>query len=315
MAEHTTVTPSGFQIVFEDGLADPETGTSKRRAYMVNGETLPSVTTVLGVMEKAGLKFAAEKLTVAACLELARTGELPESVMGTLSRMKSRGLRFYQIWDSKKDRGTLAHEDLVALAAGDPLKPLESYPVSSRKVLQGVADWFATERPEVLASEVMVASLAYGFAGRFDLLARLPRRDVVARVDLKSTEELPRKKSGDAKPPYGENLAQLALYEVAAVESGYAASDVQAVLRVDASGAWDFHVTETDPRVGLAAVELYRALRGLPEIGCLSATTEGMGADRENGWGSEGGSRTPSPSLPLDPEPQRIFDGDEDLAA
>ena len=230
-------TPVGVTIAFEDGEPD-ESGQAKRRCYRVNGEKLPSVTTVTGQFEKPGLQWAAEKLTVAGCVALAHDGELPLDVMGCLSRLRARGLRFRQIWDRKAERGHLAHGDLVAYATGGELPDILSVPPEERGFLQGVAAFQSDHAPEVLYSELIVASPRYGFAGRLDSLLRLRGRDGVGLLDLKTTESIPRYADGSPKPPYLENILQVSGYHMAAIESGYPAADWAAVLRVEASGEY-----------------------------------------------------------------------------
>lgn len=260
---HETITPAGIAIEFEDGLPDPETGKSRRRAYTVNGEKLPSVTTVLGCLDKPGLTYAAEKLAVEAAIDLARAGELPVQVDAALSRMKARDMRFFQVWRRKADRGTLAHEDLVALASGAQPREMDTYTPEERGFIRGVSAWVADWRPEVVDQELMVASVEHGFAGRLDLRARTHKLPGLGLFDLKTTESLPRYKAGDVKPPYPEHLAQLAGYEVAARESGYGETDFQAVVRVDSTGAYDVCVSWADEGCFLAFLGAYRALKGL----------------------------------------------------
>jgi hypothetical protein len=265
MAVHETITPSGFSIVFEDGEPDDK-GKSKRRSYTVNGEKLVSVTTVLGCLDKPGLKYAAEKLGVQGAIILAQDGRLPASVDGALSRMKAEDLRFWQVWDKKKDRGTLAHEDLLALATGAPLPDLDALEPEQRGFAQGVAGWFADARPVAIQQEQSVASVEHGFAGRHDLYCTIPTLHPTARflLDLKTTAELPRDRYENVKAPYPEMLLQLGGYEVARVESGYEPSDYQAVLRVDSTGATDLFVTVVDPSLYLGVLGAYKALKGVP---------------------------------------------------
>jgi hypothetical protein len=288
MAEHLTVTPSGIGILFEDGEKDPETGKGKRRCYTVGrielavaassvkeerenwkdqvrtrGEKLPSVTTVLGCLDKPGLMYAAEKLAVAGAIELAAGGELPLYVDAALSRMKSRERRFFQVWGKKADRGTLAHEDLVSVVAGGEIRELSSYSNDEQGFIRGVSAFAADWRLDVVDQELMVASVEHGYAGRLDLRARTHRIPGLGLWDLKTTESLPRYKGGEVKPPYPEHMAQLAGYELAARESGYGETDYQAVVRVDASGAYDMTVSWADQGCFLAFLGAYRALRGL----------------------------------------------------
>lgn len=261
---HETVTPSGVSIAFEDGEPDPATGKAKRRQYLVNGEKLPSVTTVLGILDKPGLMYAAEKLAVQGALQLAEDGALPQTVEGALARMKSRELRFWQVWGAKADRGTVTHEELVALATGGALADLDSVAPDQREFLQGAADWFADHRPEVIEQEVMVASIEHGFAGRHDFFGRVPALgEGTFLVDYKTTEKLPRYKDGQVKAPYPEHLAQLAGYQIARRECDYEVADFQVVVRIDSTGAHDTTISWVDERVFLAVLEAYKAVKGI----------------------------------------------------
>lgn len=259
---HERTTPAGQRVIFEDGLD------GRRRTYWLGEQAtenkIPSITTVLGVMEKEGLHFAIEKLTVDAAVQMARNGGLPLEVGEALGQMKGQGLSFRQQWNAKADKGTATHDWLSKLMA-DPDTPV---PEDCEPFAQGIEQWRFKYGPVAVQSEVMVASPTHRFAGRFDLLADLPTLGSVARIELKTTGSLPRhKKTGEVLPPYTENLWQLAAQELAAVESGDPPSEVQAVLRVDEQGEWDFHVTTVEPRGFLAALSLWRALRNIPEPG------------------------------------------------
>lgn len=262
---HERTTPTGQLIQFEDGLPD-DLGKKKRRTYWLGEQAKenirPSITTVLGVMEKEGIHWAIEKLAYRGAVTLAKDGGLPLDADEALGKAKARGLNFQQQWNAKADKGTATHDWLSKLMA-DPDTPV---PEHCEPFAQGIEQWRFEYGPQAIQSEVMVASPTHGFAGRFDLLATLPTLGAAARIELKTTSELPRhKKTGEVLPPYTENLWQLAAQELAAVESGDPPSEIQAVLRVDEQGEWDFHVTQTEPRGFLAALSLYRALRNIPE--------------------------------------------------
>jgi hypothetical protein len=111
----------------------------------------------------------------------------------------------------------------------------------------------------------MVASLEHGFSGRYDLRARLRGIDGVGLLDLKTTEELPRYKNGAVRPPYDEHLLQVEGYDIASAESGYGESDYRAVVRVDSKGEWDLTLSWAEHDDFLAALNLYKRLRGLSE--------------------------------------------------
>lgn len=274
---HTTTTPSGFAIEFEDGEPDPQTDKRKQRCYRVNGEKLPSVTTILGMLDKPGLPWAAEKLTVAGCIALAQEGSLPTFVPAALSAMKARELRFRQVWDKKAERGHLTHSDLIALMLGRELRALSSYLPEERAFIQGASSWHADFRPRVEEHEQMVASVEHGYSGRPDFTATLgvktlpdgtPAPRGLGLLDVKTHEELPRTKPsktyprGQVKTPYPENLLQLGLYEVARRESGHEPTDWQAVVSIDSHGDWDFTVSWLPPDHCLSLLPAYRLFKG-----------------------------------------------------
>lgn len=292
MAEHTSTTPSGISILFEDGEPNSVTGKSKKRAYTVNGEKLPSVTTILGILDKPGLPWAAEKLTAAGAVELAREGALPLHPAGVLSAMGARNLRFRQVWDGKADRGKLSHEDLVHLAAGRELPPLSDYPREQRGFISGVAAFMADYRPTIHESETMVASLEHGYSGRPDLVVTLgvdrlldgePAPRGRGLLDLKTHEKLPRTKPsqthprGQIKTPYPENLLQLGLYEIARRESGYEPTDWQAVVSVDVEGTVDFTVSWLEPERALDMLPAYRTFKACASRVKSAADTRPVG--------------------------------------
>lgn len=290
MAETLTVTPTGVGILYEDG------SDGRWRSYRIaalpdrlhddedaalefvreHGEKYPSVTTILGVLDKPGLPYAAEKLTVAGCVELAQNGGLPPTAEEALSALNRNELRFRQIWDQKAERGKLSHEDLVHLAQGRSLPGLETYPEDQLAFIRGVASFLADLRPEIVESEVMVASVEYGYAGRFDMVASLGAgkfRDGTETpkgrglIDLKTSEKLPRTKpsnrfpDGQVKTPYPENFLQLGLYEVARRECGYEGTDWQAVVRVDAKGEYDFTCSWLEPEAALDFIPAHRRFK------------------------------------------------------
>lgn len=291
MAESIQVTPSGVGILFEDGTdgrwrsyriaALPDRLVDDQGAALEfvreHGEKLPSVTTILGAtVDKPGLQWASARLTVEGCVELARNGGLPQDKEAAISALYKNGLWFRQVWDSKADRGTLSHEDLVHLAAGRELPALDTYPETQRGFAQGVAAFVADLRPVICESETMLASVEHGYAGRCDLVAELtaprfrdgtPTPEGRGLLDLKTHESLPRTKpsktfpKGQPKTPYPENFIQLGLYEVARRECGYEATDWQGVLTVDANGDYDFTCSWLQPAAALDFIPTYRRLK------------------------------------------------------
>lgn len=280
MAEHETVTPSGISIVFEDGEPDPATGREKWRSYHVNGQKLPSVTTVLGMLDKPGLVWWSEKLAVVGCIELAREGKLPIKPEAALGQLTNRGLRHFQVAEQKADRGKLSHEDLVHLAAGRELPALDTYPLDQQNFARGLAGLVADMRPTIHESEQMVASVEHGFAGRPDMVVtlgaeQLPNGAPLPRgrglLDLKTHDKMPRTKpsatfpEGQLRTPYPEALLQVGLYEVGRRESGYEPTDWQGVIRVDANGFADFTCSWIVPEQTLALLPAFRLFKDVAQ--------------------------------------------------
>lgn len=279
VAEHVDVTPKGIHICFEDGLPDPDTGKGKHRTYTcgkppkVPMAKLTSVTTALGVIDKAALKYAAERQTARALVDLARTGDLPASADAALSRLSKRQMRFFQVWDAKAERGNVTHDAIVKLMAGAPIPADRDFPLDQRDFVRGAAAFVADVRPKAIDTEKMVASLDYGFAGRFDFYGHLTNAQAwgilpsdTCRVDFKTLEAFDYYKDGTRKAPYDENLAQLPAYELAAVESGYPAADHLVVVRIDGTGAYDLCPTWIGPDVFLKALALYRERKTIAEL-------------------------------------------------
>lgn len=277
MAEHVTVTPSGFVIRFEDGEIDPVTGKAKRRSYTVNDMRLDAVSSICGMLDKSeGLKYWAERIGVEGAIQLARDGWLPTDAGAALGRMTSEGLRHWQISREKAKRGTLSHSELVAFGRGEEPRPLSELRPDERGFAVGLAKFLSDYRPLVRDSELMVASPSNGFAGRLDLRCVLgvsvqpngrPAPPGLGLVDYKTHDKLPRGKPrkgegrGPVKTPYPEHLVQVGLYEVAARESGFGESGWQAVVRVDAAGDYDFTVSWLDPERAVAMLPAYRLWR------------------------------------------------------
>lgn len=270
---HERTTPNGTTIYFEDGLPDPETGKSKRRTYWLGEKStdtkVPSITTVLGVMEKDGLHYAIEKLAVSAAIELAKDGGLPLDLDEALGIIKGRELSFQQQWRAKASKGTDIHDYFERLL----VEGEGGIPTECEAFAQAILAWREVYAPQVLQSEVMVCSTRHRVAGRFDCLATIPQLEADVRIELKSMALISRRPSGEVYPPYTEHLWQLAGQEMCALESGDPPSQLQAVLRVDEEGAYDFHVTQVEPRGFIAALRLWRALRGIPEPGDRPAQT------------------------------------------
>lgn len=228
-------TPSGMEIAFWDSI-NIESGREQQRRYLVNGEKLPSVTTLTGILDKPAL-------------------------LDWAARLAREGQDWREVRDSAGDRGTNAHDVALDVVQGK-LRRLSDLPTEHRPYAQAAMKWVAERRPEVVLAEKMVASTEHGYAGRFDLLARIDGHRI--RLDYKTVTawHFKRKKGEPTEeklPPYDENALQLDLYEGAALECGYEAADYGMVVRLGPDGEYEETPFALDPSRGLAILYAYRA--------------------------------------------------------
>lgn len=248
MAETTTITtPTGLVIEFTD----------YPRGYTINGEPAVSVTTVLRILDKPALAWWNMKVGIEGFCELSKRYGWTEDgypeftsddIIGWLKREK---LTPYYVSRAAADRGKYVHQALEQLAETGQVPDPRTFPPEGRGYVQGLAGWWNEHGQEFQASEVLVASAKYGFAGTFDLLCTLKdgRR---ARVDLKTSRNL-----------YPEHHLQLEAYELAAVESGYRLSDVRVAVRVAADGQWEVQESYATADDFLAVLSCFRVMKRL----------------------------------------------------
>lgn len=245
--------PAPSRLTFSPGnhsywLRDPATGKKER---------LPSVTTLLGQLDKPALKRWASG--VAADYATDNWDEL------TAMRPSERRAAISGAPWASRDRaaasGTAIHAMAEQLLAGQPVEVPEEI---SAKV-EAVARFLERASLIKVAAECMVWSAPddelglCGFAGTFDLLAEHPSRGRML-LDWKT-----------GKGVYGEYAVQLAAYRSAdwlvygGVDVAMPVVDSMAVAHVTPGGV-DLHMVAPDQVP--AAVErfaLLRALRAIPE--------------------------------------------------
>lgn len=165
-------------------------------SYYLDGQRLPGVTTVTGLLDKPALPpWAARK--VAEFVADATDEELDAyrrlGRQGMVNALKSLpwGAR-----DEARDRGKAAHavcEDLITGREVDVAEELYEYAVGAKKFMD---DW----RPRPILTEACVYSEAFGYAGTLDLVADL-NNGQRALLDYKTSTDI-----------YPEVAMQLAAY-------------------------------------------------------------------------------------------------------
>lgn len=254
------VTPSGVRLLYQD---------EPKRLYTVNDEWVPSVTEVLGVLDKPALVWWGMTIGVAGVLKLWRDGEIfhdntDEAVVSALTEHR---LTVNHVRDEAGKRGTSAHAAFEIWAETGLLPSPDDYPERDRGYVAGLLAFLEEAAPMPIASEVMVGSPEYEYAGRYDLEAQQDEREVVVRASPKRTRRgiIP---PGDylydlktSKGVYDTHALQLSAYEGARRECGYKPTQHRAVVRVASDGRYEVVLTKPCYPQFLAVREAHRAMQ------------------------------------------------------
>lgn len=258
----TEHTPSGITINYWDGTGGE--GNKKRRYNFEKDGVVVARPASASTIVKHGppndnFSNSAARKTLAACCKL--WDKLPHDPIQAERWLKRQELWWDQQRDQAGKRGTATHDVLEPLLGGNVVS-LSTQREELRGFMRGVMKWFAdcdpktvifNDRPMV---EVMVASMAHGYCGRFD--AQVVIDGINYRIDLKTLAKFSYNRDGELYPPYPENIKQLEGYEIAAVESGYPASEARGVLRVTTDGEYDFTESWGVPEDFLVCLESHK---------------------------------------------------------
>jgi hypothetical protein len=262
---------------------------SEPRWYKIDGVEVPSVTTVLDILHKPaltwwGMKVGIAGVTevydrwVAACRSKEHDGHTyfedfsdewymhgPDEWAKLLTAHK---LTINHVRDKAARRGTSVHAALEAWAVTGNLAHPDDFPEEEQGYVKGLNAFLADCKGHLFPkeSELMVGSKDHGFAGRFDLMAKVdsggwlefqtgPRTKRtlfpgIGIFDLKTS-----------KGVYDSHYLQLSAYRLALEESGYGRSDFEAVILVNADGRYDVRLNPKRPDHFLAVLNTWRALR------------------------------------------------------
>jgi hypothetical protein len=262
--------------------------------YTLDGEKLLGVSTVakIGQAEEAfgiasawgfrlGVEGAHEVL-----VEWYDDG-VPGTVDDLRAEVERRGLTPWSKRDRAADRGNWVHDMLEGLAQHGLVKPggfAQGETEEVRGHVRAVLQWYLDYRPSFVATEVMVASEAHGFSGRYDARclvshARLAQGgyavdcdahypNALLAIDLKTSKKI---------QPLS-HYPQLAGYELASVEMGFPATDAQFVLNTHPDGTYSFQQSYATGEDFLAYLGAMRAIRRLqaedPEVKIQRAREE-----------------------------------------
>lgn len=234
--------------------------------YLVDGVHVPSVTQILGVLDKPALPWWGQRIGVMGVQQLQAWGvEIPwDDTDGIVKLLTEHKLTVNHIRDKGGTRGSGAHDALEAwMVNGTPPNPL-AFPDEERGYVQGLARALLELRPEVIATEVMVASVTHQFAGRLDLIARVsPTAELLEKLGLEpgATVLLDLKTAKGIYPE--QHFPQLEAYEGANVECGADPTDARLVLRLGADGTFEVARSYATFDTFLGIKEAFDALRDL----------------------------------------------------
>jgi hypothetical protein len=259
-------TPSGIQIRY---------GVKPKRMYQIRKgpkgrwKTVPSVTTVLDVLNKPGLPIWGQRVGIQGVLTLWNQEELraaqseqgmvlacasPEGglVVADVPRvealMKAAKLTTTYVRDAAGDRGQNVHDAFEAWAKEGTLPNPDLFPSHEQGYVAGLLAFVTESKAEPIASEVMVGSAKHGFAGRYDVRLRIPEpvELVVHHTPVRGAKREMFERGvhlSDLKTSKGVYLShslQLEAYEQASVECGYGPTDLRGVINVDAEGNYKY---------------------------------------------------------------------------
>jgi len=157
----------------------------RRHRYTLDGKRIPSVTTILGVLDKPGLPYWAAGLVARDAVtnhdywqQRIHNGEDPERIIRDLKRSP------WQERDKAARRGTRIHMVLEAAAHGDPTDcPQDLLPMAQQAV-----DLLDRENIQALETEARGYNRALWYAGTIDLIATINGKTWL--IDWKSSRSI-----------------------------------------------------------------------------------------------------------------------------
>src|ERR1035437_8518611 len=162
-------------------VSDYEAATRHKYRLEANGPTVPGVTTVINILDKPGLKWAAAKITA----EYTLNGYWPEFPTRDELVRHCTG-EFDREWREKAARGTRVHAVAEAWARGETV----DVSLADSGFVDACESFHEVYQPKFLLIEKAVLNAEYGYGGRFDFIARLKGQGT-ALCDIKTGSQRP----------------------------------------------------------------------------------------------------------------------------
>lgn len=250
------------------GACDGTGDTSKRTR-------VPSVTTLLDtILPKPGLPPWAEARGIEGAIEAIEKGIIPwrasmvdgeidvvavgldpDAAANAVDLVRANRLGADRARDDAASRGLNVHALLQTYMETGQLPVPSDHPAEHQGYVAALIDFLETVRPEPVAVEELVCDPAYGYAGRYDLCAKVDGQ--VGLFDAKTSEK--------AQIFPGAHL-QIALYARAALACGDGEVDFTRVVVFGADGDWRQMNGAANDRLVDAALEFARLLRPVSSV-------------------------------------------------
>lgn len=241
---------------------------------------VPSVTTVLEVLDKPALPWWGMKIGIEGTIAMHNMGLLESrdwqgqkvlvcqrliggygwwdgavwqtvvaGVDEVVELLGKHQLTVNHVRDKAGDRGQSVHDAFEVWAKEGIAPDPEMFPPNEQGYIRGLLAFLEhVPTAEPVACEVMVGSMEHGYAGRYDVRFRThePHAVVVHRTPVKGAQwrELPAGLYlGDLKTSkgvYPSHSRQLEAYEQASIECGYEPTVGRGILHVNADGTYEF---------------------------------------------------------------------------
>jgi hypothetical protein len=291
----TTSTPSGIEVLYE---SEP------KRLYKVSDPgrpelgwvEVPSVTTVLGVLDKPALPWWGMRVGIEGTLAMHNMGLLKSISVETGSQQQpalvieadwgqyavagveqveelltKHKLTTNHVRDKAGDRGMAVHDALEVWAKSGSLPDPEMYPPHEQGYVLGLIAFLNHTMLEPVSSEIIVGSVEHRFAGRYDLRGRISaERKVIFHRTPKRGPQYAMIQPGlgliDLKTSsgvYPSHAMQLEAYEIASVEDGYEPTDFRGILHVGPEGTYEFVRSWATDNDFLAVLKVYEAFEAM----------------------------------------------------
>lgn len=218
--------------------------------YKVNGQYVPSVTTVLGVLDKPALPHWAANMTIEGVCKLAkRRGSVPTDPKRLKDALRKARLSHYFRTEDAQDRGTDVHQVWEDWNERGIIPNLADYPEDRHPHIREMASFIADYSPTSLATEQVVGSVEHGYAGRLDTVVTLNLGDGLDLIDVKT-----------GKGVYPNSMfPQLVAYEIARRECGLPPTKRQGILRLPAEGPYELAWSDAEPEDFLSILYCWKS--------------------------------------------------------